>query len=88
MLGGLFDMGHWSIHSMLQTWQAHVEGQGKWLAHQYAGCYVKTVDISAYWRSSVKGLKSKHYDTITDRALPAVVFGLVALVGSIGEQRM
>ena len=83
-----FRYGAWSINPMLHTWRTHVEGQGKWKAHQYAGYYVKAVDITAYWRSSVKGIKSKHYDAEADRALPAVVFGLVGRVGSVGEQRM
>ncbi len=80
--------GAWSIDPMMQTWQTYIEEQGKWQAHQYAGYYVKAVDITAYWRSSVKGLKSKHYDAQADRALPAVVFGMVGRVGSVGEQRM
>jgi hypothetical protein len=83
-----FRYGDWSITPMLQTWQAYVEEQGKWQAHQYAGYYVKAVDITAYWRSSVKRIKSKHYNAEADRALPAVVFGLAGRVGSVGEQRM
>jgi len=83
-----FRYGAWAIDPMLQTWQTHIEEQGKWPAHQYAGYYVKAVDITAYWRSSVKRIKSKHYDAQADRALPAVVFGLVGRVGSVGEQRM
>jgi hypothetical protein len=83
-----FRYGAWAINPMLQTWQAYVDEQEKWHAHQYAGYYVKAVDITAYWRSSVKRIKSKHYDAQADRALPAVVFGLVGRVGSVGEQRM
>jgi hypothetical protein len=83
-----FRYGAWSIDSMMKTWQTHIEEQGKWQAHQYAGYYVKAVDITAYWRSSVKGIKSKHYDAQANRALLAVVFGLVGRVGSVGEQRM
>jgi len=83
-----FRYGAWAINPMLQTWRTYVEEQEKWHAHQYAGYYVKAVDITAYWRSSVKRIKSKHYDAQADRALPAVVFGLVGRVGSIGEQRM
>jgi len=83
-----FRYGAWSINPMLQTWQTHIEEQEKWQAHQYAGYYVKAVDISAYWRSSVKGIKSKHYNAEADKALSAVVFGLVGRVGSVGKQRM
>ncbi len=83
-----FRYGAWSINPILEAWQTHIEAQGKWRAHQYAGYYVKAVDITAYWRSSVKGIRSKHYDAEADKALPAVVFGLVGRVGSVGEQRM
>jgi hypothetical protein len=83
-----FRYGAWSIHSMLKTWQAHVEEQGQWQAHQYAGYYVKAVDITAYGRPAVKRVKSKHYDAQAGKALPGVVFGLVGRVGSVGEQRM
>ena len=80
--------GAWTIEAMLQTWQFHVEGQEQWQAYQYAGYIAKAVDITAYWRPSVKGIKSKHYDAQADKALQAVVFGMVGRVGYVGEQRM
>ncbi len=83
-----FRYGAWTIKPMLQTWQKHIEKQEKWQAHQYAGYYVKAVDITAYWRPSVKGIKSKHYDAQADKALQAVVLGMVGRVGSVGKQRM
>jgi hypothetical protein len=36
----------------------------------------------------LKGIRSQHYDAQAEKALPAVVFGLVGWVGHIGEQRM
>ena len=83
-----FSYGSWAIGTMMRVWQEHVEGQGQWEAFQYAGYYVKAVDITAYWRPTLKGIKSQHYDAQADRALPAVVFGMVGLVGHVGEQRM
>ena len=80
--------GAWQIEALLATWQAHVEGQGEWQAPQYAGYYIKAVDITAYWRPALKGLKSKHYDAQADKALPAVVFGMIGRVGRLGRQRM
>ncbi len=80
--------GSWQIETLLETWQARVAGQGEWQASQYAGYYTKAVDITAYWRPTLKGLLSKHYDAEADKALPAVVFGMVGRVGSIGQQRM
>ena len=83
-----FRYGAWDIGEMLSNWQEHVEGQEQWQIHQYAGYIVKSVDITAYKRPSVAGVKSKHYDGVADRALPGVVLGLAGRVGSIGEQRM
>jgi hypothetical protein len=83
-----FRYGAWTIGAMLRTWQKHVEAQGEWQAHQHAGYSVKSVDITAYFRPSVKGIKSKHYDAQAGKGLPAVVFGMIGRVGSVGEQRM
>jgi hypothetical protein len=65
-----------------------VVNQGEWQASRYAGYDTKAVDITAYWRPRLKGLKSKHYQDEADKALPAVVLGLVGRVGRVGEQRM
>ncbi|MEA3349591.1 MAG: hypothetical protein U9Q82_03100 [Chloroflexota bacterium] len=83
-----FRYGAWAIGTMMRIWQTHVEGQGQWEAYQYAGYYVKAVDITAYWRPTLKGIESQHYDAQADRALPAVVLGMVGRVGHVGEQRM
>jgi len=83
-----FRYGAWSIHSLLQSWRTYVEAEGQWQAHQYAGYYVKAVDITAYWRSSAKRVRSQHYHAKAGKALPAVVLGLVGQVGSVGGQRM
>ena len=83
-----FRYGAWSITKLLQEWRERVERQGQWQAHQYAGYFVKSVDITAYWRPTLKGIRSQHYDAQAEKALPAVVFGLVGRVGHIGEQRM
>jgi len=83
-----FRYGAWSITELLQTWRAHVEAQGLWRAQRYAGYYVKSIDITAYWRPTLKGIRSKHYDAQAEKALPAVVFGLVGRVGRVGAQRL
>ena len=83
-----FRYGAWTIEAILPLWQAHVAGQEQWQAQQHAGYYVKAVDITAYWRPTLQGLKSKHYDAQADKALPAVVFGMIGRVGRIGEQRL
>jgi hypothetical protein len=80
--------GAWRTATLLESWQAHVTGQGEWRASQYAGYYTKAVDITAYWRPTLKGLQSKHYDAQAAKALPAVVLGMIGRVGRVGQQRM
>jgi hypothetical protein len=80
--------GAWQTETLLETWRTHVTDQGEWQAARYAGYYTKAVDITAYWRPTLKGLKSKHYHAETGKALPAVVFGMVGRVGRVGQQRM
>ena len=45
------------------------------------------MDITAFWRSTLEGLRSKHYDAEAGKALPAIPLGLIGRVGSVGEQR-
>ena len=80
--------GCWQTEKLLETWRMYVANQGEWQASQYAGYYTKAVDITAYWRPTLKGLQSKHYHEEADKALPAVVFGMVGRVGHVGQQRM
>jgi hypothetical protein len=65
-----------------------VIGQDEWQASQYAGYYTKVVDITAYWRPTLKGPESKHYHGKADKAFPAVVFGMVGRLGRVDRQRM
>jgi hypothetical protein len=82
-----FRYGRWTIACLLSVWMAHVSEQGQWQAHCYDGYRVKVVDITAFWRSTLDGLQSKHYDAEADKALPAVPLGLIGRVGHVGEQR-
>jgi hypothetical protein len=80
--------GAWQTTTLLENWQAYVTGQGEWRAVQYAGYYPTAVDLTAYWRPTLQGLKSQQYDAQAAKALPAVVLGLVGRVGQVGQQRM
>jgi hypothetical protein len=82
-----FRYGRWTIPSLLSVWSEHVDEQQQWQAHSYAGYRVKAVDITAFWRSTLEGLKSKHYNAEAGKALPAIPMGLIGRVGSVGEQR-
>ena len=80
--------GAWQIKALLDSWHRQVEAQGKWQAYQYAGYYVTAVDLSAYWRPALQGLKSQHYDRRAGKALRGIVLGLFGRVGHVGKQRL
>jgi len=83
-----FHSGAWQIAELLVAWEHYVLEQKQWQAHQYAGYYAKAVDLTAYWRPTLRGCLTKHYYPPADKALPAVVLGVIARVGSVNGQRV
>jgi len=83
-----FRYGSWQIEELLSAWENYVTQQGQWQEHQYEGYRPKAVDLVAYWRSTLCGLKSKHYYPPAGKALSAVVLGLIARVGSVNGRRV
>lgn len=80
--------GAWELTTLLQSWEAFVQEQGQWRSHQYEGYYPKAVDLTAFWRPALKGCLTKHYHPAAGKALPAIVLGLIARVGSVNSQRV
>ncbi|MCR4406596.1 MAG: hypothetical protein NUW24_06705, partial [Anaerolineae bacterium] len=68
--------GDWHIADLLSAWSTYITMQGQWQEHRYGGYRPKAVDLTAYWRPALHGLKSKHYHPGAGKALPAVVLGL------------
>lgn len=83
-----FRYGTWQIDGMLTVWENYVIEQGQWHEHRYDGYRPKAADITAYWRPALRGLKTKHYYPFAGKALPAVVLGIIARVGSVNGQRL
>jgi hypothetical protein len=83
-----FHAGAWQIAELLPAWEAYVLEQQQWQVHQYDGYYPKAVDLTAYWRPTLRGCPSKHYYPPADKALPAVVLGIIGRVGSVNGQRV
>ena len=83
-----FRYGAWEIDRPLSTWVRYVTEQGQWQEHTYEGYRPKAIDLTAYWRPTLRGLKSKHYYPPAGKALPAVVLGLACRVGSVNGQRV
>lgn len=83
-----FRYGTWHIADLLSAWEDYVIEQGQWQEHRHAGYRPKAVDLTAYWRPALRGLKTKHYCPPAGKALPAVVLGIIAQVGRVNGQRV
>jgi hypothetical protein len=83
-----FRYGAWDIADLLAAWEDYVTDQGLWQEHQYDGYRPKAVDLTGYWRPTLRGLKTKHYYPPAGKALPAVVLAVIARVGSVNGQRV
>ena len=83
-----FRGGVWQIVVLLRIWQSYIEGLPGWREHRFEGYRVVTADVTAFWRPTLKECPSKHYHPVANRALPAVIFGIVGIVGEIGGQRV
>jgi hypothetical protein len=80
--------GSWQIDELIATWQAYVMSRNQWRVRHYGGYRVKSVDITGFWRPRLAGAVSKHYHALAQKALPAIVFGVLISSGSIGGKRV
>jgi len=80
--------GLWDVNELLEQWQMYVNSQNQWRARRYAGYRVMSVDITGFWRPHLKGWLGKHYHNLAQKALPAVVVGVIIISGQVGLQRI
>jgi hypothetical protein len=59
-----------------------------WQVHRHEGYRAVAVDVTGFWRPTLKKCPSTHYHPEARRALPAVIFGIIGEVGEIGGQRL
>ena len=83
-----FRRGAWQTAVILRLWQEQIEGLPGWQVHRHEGYRAITVDVTAFWRPALQNCPSKHYHPAANRALPAVIFGVIGEVGHIGDQRL
>lgn len=83
-----FRSGVWQTAVLLRLWQEQIEGLPGWSVHRHEGYRAIPVDVTAFWRPTLKKCPSKHYHPGANRALPAVIFGVIGEVGEISGQRM
>ncbi len=83
-----FRGGVWRIAFLLQVWQSYVAGLPGWHYHEYEGYRPVGVDITAFFRPRLRGCPSKHYHPLAQKAIPAVIMGIIGQVGSLHGQRL
>ncbi len=80
--------GKWDINELLEQWQMYVASQNQWRTRRYERYQVLSVDITGFWRPHLQGWLGKHYHNLAQKALPAVVVGVVVVSGQVGSQRI
>jgi len=80
--------GVWHTVILIELWRKHVEGLPEWKQHEYEGYKPVVADVTAFWRPTLKKCPSQHYHPVAQRALPAVIFGVVGKVGELHGQRI
>jgi len=85
--GAALAYGRWVIATLVAAWQRVVEHETWWQAHRYEGFRPVACDLVGFFRPRLSGCLGKHYQSGADKALPAVVFAVVAAVGALGKIR-
>ncbi len=80
--------GTWEVNELLENWQVYVASQNQWRARRYERYRVLSVDITGFWRPHLQGWTGKHYHNLAQKALPAVVVGVVIISGQVGTHRI
>jgi len=80
--------GQYNLNELIEQMKKIVQHNGQWQPTRVEGYRLKPVDMTAYKRSKVNALKSKHYDSTAQRAVPAMPFGIMGTTGEVKGQRV
>jgi hypothetical protein len=80
--------GDWESGVLLARWRALIEAEGQWRPHCHGGYRPVAADLVGFFRPRLKECPTVHYDSQAGKALPAIPFGMLARVGSVGAQRL
>jgi hypothetical protein len=80
--------GRFQTGGLLKQWQEVVREEGYFHPHCYEGYHPVACDLTGFFRPRLQSMANKHYASLAGKALPALVFGLVGAVGSVGQKRL
>jgi hypothetical protein len=78
--------GAWDLLALLAPWLQLVKQEGRWHAHRYGGYRPFAVDLVGFFRPRLKRCATRHFLSQAGKALPAISFGILAAIGSVGQQ--
>ena len=79
--------GAWESNDLLDNWQTYVASENQWRVRRHERYQAVSVDITGFWRPRLKGWAGKHFHSLAQRALPAVVFGVIVVAGEVKGKR-
>jgi hypothetical protein len=79
--------GSWTSDRLVSSWARVVEAEGFWQPHQHGGYQPVAVDVTGFWRPRLQECPTSHYSTAAGKAVPAIPVGIIARIGSVGQQR-
>jgi hypothetical protein len=80
--------GQWECNALLTRWRERVLAAGQWQPHCHGGYRPVAADLVGFFRPRLQDCPTTHYDAQAGRALPALPFGMLARIGSVGGQRL
>ena len=80
--------GQWKTQNLLDNWQQIVQGEGHFTPHCYAGFRPVACDLTGFRRPQLQNNPAKHYVAEAGKSLPAIVVGIAAAVGTVGNTRL
>lgn len=79
--------GAWDCNELLDNWQVFVASENRWRVRRHEGYEVVSVDLTGFWRPRLQGWLGRHFHSLAQKALPAVVFGVVVVSGQVQDKR-
>jgi len=78
--------GAWNLSQLLTRFQDLVQHEGRWQRHRVGALRPVAVDYVGFFRPRLQDCPTKHFNSQAGKALPAIPFGVLTAVGSVGSQ--
>jgi hypothetical protein len=80
--------GHYDAKDLVANWHEVVRLDGRFHPHVFEGYRPVALDLVGFHRRRLATCANKHFHSRYGRALPAIVFAIVAPVGAVGRMRL